>query len=89
MACPAWMAPDYFSLHGSGELSSLILESEMHLWTTGIPHHCRCIVAGRLLLPNKTCEHGLRCRQFVTAGWSFGLQYGAHDEMGSLLALLE
>jgi hypothetical protein len=33
---------------------------------TAIPHHCRCIVAGRLLLPHKTFEHGLRCRQFAT-----------------------
>jgi hypothetical protein len=85
------MAAGSFSLYGVGQFSSigLILESEIHLWTTGIPHHRRCIVAGWILLRHKTFEHGLRCRQFVTADRSAGLCYRAHDQMGSLLADLE
>jgi hypothetical protein len=73
-----------FGLYGCGQFSSigLILESEIHLWTTRIPHHRRCIVAGRLLLPHKTCEHGLCCRQFVTADRSVSLRYRSNDEMG-------
>jgi hypothetical protein len=78
-------------LYSSRQLSgiSLIFECEMDLWETSIPHHCGCVVAGRLLLPDKTSEHGLRGRQFVTANRSVGLHNHAHDEMGSLLELLE
>jgi hypothetical protein len=65
---------------------SLLLESEIHLWMTGVPHHCRCIVAGRFLLPNKTCEHGLHGRQFFNADRSIRR---ADDEMRSQLAVLE
>ena len=66
------MAADGFSLDGSGELSgiALIPESKMDLWTTGIPHQRRCIVAGRLLLGHEACEHYLRCRQFMRANRS-------------------
>jgi hypothetical protein len=88
---PAWLAVGRFGLHSSRQLLGirLVLECEIHLGTTGIPHHCRCIVAGLLLLPDKPCEHGLRGRQFLTTNWTVGLRYPAHDEMGSRLALLE
>ena len=79
------MAADGFSLDGSGELSgiALIPESKMDLWTTGIPHQRRCIVAGRLLLGHETSEHHLRRRQFMLADRSVQLHYRAHDEVGS------
>jgi hypothetical protein len=56
------MAADRFSLHGSGELSGIafILESKMHLWTTGIPHQRRRVVAGRFLLIHEMSKHHLR-----------------------------
>ena len=91
LARPTRMAADRFSFYGRGELSgiALILESEIHLWTTSIPHHRRCIVASRLLLSYKTQQHRLRCRQFVTARRSVGLNYHTGNEMGLLLAVLE
>jgi len=66
---PNLVAADRFSLNGSGEISgiSLIPESEMHLWTTGIPHQRRCIVADRFLLIHKAFEQGLRRCQFIPA----------------------
>ena len=69
LACPTWIVADRFSLNGSGEISgiSLIPESEMHLWTTGIPHQRRCIVADRFLLIHKAFEQGLRRCQFIPA----------------------
>ena len=56
---------------------------------TGIPHHCRCIVAGRLLAGHKTLKNDLHTLQFVTADRSVSLGYSAYDEMGSRLAVLE
>jgi hypothetical protein len=62
LPCLARMAADCFSLHGSGELSGIafIPESEMHLWTTSIPHQRRRVVAGRFLLIREMSERQLR-----------------------------
>ena len=55
----------------------------------GIPYHCRCMVAGRLLAGHKTLKNDLHTLQFVTADRSVSLGYSAYDEMGSRLAVLE
>jgi hypothetical protein len=81
------MAADCLGLHGSGELSGI--KSEIHLWTTGIPHQCRRVVAGRLLLIHETSEHHLRFRQFIAADRCIWLRYRAHDEMGSRLVAFD
>ena len=91
LARPPWVTAGCFSLHGSGELSGVafILESQIDFWTAGIPYHCRCIVAGRLLAGHKTLKNDLHTLQFVTADRSVSLGYSAYDEMGSRLAVLE
>ena len=85
------MAADRFSLRGSGELSGIafILESEIHLWTTGIPHQCRRVVAGRLLLHHKPCEQRVECLQFITDNRTLCVLCGTYNEMGSRLAVLK
>src|SRR3977135_1727395 len=67
LARPPWVAAACFSLHGSGKLSvvAFILESQIDLWTTGIPYHCRCMIAGRLLAGYKTLKNDLHTLQFV------------------------
>jgi hypothetical protein len=91
LARPSWVTAGCFSLHGRGELSgvALIVESQINLWTTGIPHQRRRVVAGRLLLIHETSEHHLRFRKFIAADGCIWLRYRAHDEVGSRLAVLE
>src|ERR1700704_1876760 len=64
-----------FSLHGGSELSSLglVVECEINLLATSIPHQRRGIVTGRHMLARKTGTYGLRCCQLITADrFSFG-----------------
>jgi hypothetical protein len=70
-----------FRIDGGGESSgiALMLESEMNLRPTDIPHNPRCVFAGWLQLPDKMFEPGLHSHQIRITHRLVGLHRAGHQ----------